>query len=274
MIFRKDYLKSELICGYIFIFAFEMNDSKRYFIELAYNGTNYHGWQMQRNAVSVQEKLQESLSMLFRKPIAIMGSGRTDTGVHAKQQFAHFDFDGEMMKGEFLKRINGLLPGDIAVFDVLPVTYKAHARFDARWRRYEYHITFRKDPFQAGKAWHCYYDLDVLKMESVSKLLLGQQNFECFSKTKTDVKSFDCEIKDAFWEQTSHGLIFHIKANRFLRGMVRAIVGTLIKVGRGQLDKEQFVSIIEGKDRARAGIAAPAHGLYLSEVSYPEIIFK
>lgn len=250
-----------------------MNETNRYFIELAYNGANYHGWQMQKNAVSVQEKLQLSLSTLLRETVGIMGSGRTDAGVHAKQQFAHFDFGGEIEKGEFLKRINGLLPGDIAVFDVLPALPNAHARFDAKWRRYEYHITFRKDPFQAGKAWHCYYELDVLAMQTVSQILLGKQDFECFSKTKTDVKGFDCEIKNAFWEQSSHGLIFHIKANRFLRGMVRAIVGTLIQVGRGQLDKGDFAAIIASKDRTKAGIAAPAHGLYLTEVSYPENIF-
>ncbi|SHN03197.1 tRNA pseudouridine38-40 synthase [Cyclobacterium lianum] len=250
-----------------------MTNARRYFIELAYNGSNYHGWQVQANASSVQESIQVALSTLFRTGISIMGSGRTDTGVHARQQFAHFDIGEEVHKGEFLKRLNGLLAGDIAVFDVLAVRSNAHARFDALWRRYEYHICFRKDPFQAGRAWHCYYDLDLAAMESAAALLLGKQDFECFSKTKTGVKGFDCEIKSAFWEQTSHGLIFHIKANRFLRGMVRAIVGTLVQVGRRQVDMAQFAAIIKSKDRSKAGIAVPAQGLYLSEVHYPRQIF-
>lgn len=274
MNFRKEYSKSNLKLGYIFIFAVEMNESPRYFIELSYDGSNYHGWQKQTNAVSVQEELESALSTLFRRPISIMGSGRTDAGVHAKQQFAHFDIDLDFTRDYFLKRINGLLPDDIAVFDLFPVDEKAHARFDADFRRYEYHITFRKDPFLIGKAWHCYYDLNVEEMASAATLLLGKQDFECFSRRKTNVKTFVCEINNAFWEQTGNGLVFHIQANRFLRGMVRAIVGTLVKVGRGQLDSSAVSEIIANKDRNLAGSSAPPQGLFLSKVNYPGQNFK
>lgn len=272
--FRKEYSKSNLKLGYIFIFADEMNVSPRYFIELSYNGSKYHGWQKQKNALSVQEELEKALSTLFRQPINIMGSGRTDTGVHALQQFAHFNVDLDFTKADFLKRMNGLLPDDIAVLNVTSVYDNAHARFDAEFRRYEYHITFRKDPFMIGKAWHCYYNLDLEPMTVAAKYLLGKQDFECFSRKKTDVKTFVCEINNASWEQTSNGLVFHIQANRFLRGMVRAIVGTLIKIGRGQLESSSMSEIISSKDRNLAGSAAPAHGLFLSKVKYPDRIFK
>ena len=251
-----------------------MNESPRYFIELSYDGKNYHGWQKQTNAISVQEELEKALSILFRQPISIMGSGRTDAGVHALQQFAHFDYELELTREYFIKRINGLLPPDIAVFDIFPVNKKAHARFDATFRRYEYHITFRKDPFIMGKAWHCYYDLDLEAMASAASLLLGRQDFECFSRRKTNVKTFECEINNAYWEQTSNGLVFHIQANRFLRGMVRAIVGTLVKVGRGQLDSAGVAEIIANKDRNLAGTSAPPQGLFLSKVNYTDRIYK
>ncbi|WP_048644330.1 tRNA pseudouridine(38-40) synthase TruA [Cyclobacterium amurskyense] len=251
-----------------------MNESPRYFIELSYDGKNYHGWQKQTNAISVQEELEKALSILFRQPISIMGSGRTDAGVHALQQFAHFDYELELTREYFIKRINGLLPPDIAVFDIFPVNKKAHARFDATFRRYEYHITFRKDPFIMGKAWHCYYDLDLEAMASAASLLLGRQDFECFSRRKTNVKTFECEINNAYWEQTSNGLVFHIQANRFLRGMVRAIVGTLVKVGRGQLDSAGVTEIIANKDRNLAGTSAPPQGLFLSKVNYTDRIYK
>ncbi|MDN3686636.1 tRNA pseudouridine(38-40) synthase TruA [Cyclobacterium jeungdonense] len=251
-----------------------MSNRFRYFIEIAYNGSAYHGWQMQKNAVSVQGCIQQALSTLFQSPISIMGSGRTDTGVHAYQQFAHFDLDFEISKMDFLKRINGLLPDDIAIFDLRPVQENAHARFDAQWRSYSYHISFRKDPFLLGKAWHCYYDLEVTSMQEATKVLLEYKDFQCFSKIKTNVKTFDCKINNASWEQTDHGLVFHIQANRFLRGMVRAIVGTLVKIGRNHLDGTSLSGIIESKDRKQAGVAAPACGLYLNEVRYPERIFK
>lgn len=250
-----------------------MSKGHRYFIEIAYDGSAYHGWQMQKNAPSVQQAIQEVLSVLFRTAVSIMGSGRTDTGVHARQQFAHFEVPEEIPKVEFLKRVNGMLPSDIAVHDLLPVQSNAHARFDALWRSYEYHITSRKDPFLLGKAWHCYYALDAEAMAAAAELLLSHTDFQCFSKTKTDVKSFDCKIKRVGWEQTAHGLVFHIEANRFLRGMVRAIVGTLLQIGRKQLDLAGFTEIIRSKDRKQAGSAAPAQGLYLTGVRYPAKIF-
>ncbi len=251
-----------------------MSNRYRYFIEIAYDGSAYHGWQMQKNAQSVQECIQQALATLFRIPVPIMGSGRTDTGVHAYQQFAHFELDIELSKMDFLKRINGVLPRDIAIFDLLPVQEKAHARFDAQWRSYTYHIAFRKDPFLLDRAWHCYYDLELNSMQEATKVLLQYNDFQCFSRIKTNVKNFNCEIINASWEQTGHGLVFHIQANRFLRGMVRAIVGTLVKIGRNQLAVSDLSEIIERKDRSQAGVAAPACGLYLSEVRYPEKIFK
>lgn len=258
---------------HISIFAIAMTETRRYFMEVAYDGSNYHGWQYQNNAISVQEAIQQALLVLFKNPIGIMGSGRTDTGVHSKQQFLHFDSPLTIESEDFLKRINGILPSDIAVNNIFPVLPNAHARFDAVWRKYEYHIIFRKDPFLLGKAWHCYYPLDVPAMKAAAALLLNYSNFQCFSRTNTEVKSFDCKIKSAHWEQIDHGLIFNIEANRFLRGMVRAIVGTLIKVGRGMLDNEGFIDIIESRNRANAGSSAPPQGLYLSKVTYPDKIF-
>ena len=272
--FYKEYSKTNMKLGYIFIFAIKMNESRRYFIEIAYDGRNYHGWQKQKNAMSVQEKVEDAISTLFRTPIGIMGSGRTDSGVHALQQFAHFDLDQDFENEYFIKRINGLLPQDIAIYSIFPVKENAHARFDADFRRYEYRITFRKEPFLLGEAWHFYYDLDLTAMSSATNLLLGRQNFECFSRKKTNVKTFECEINNASWEQTGSGLVFHIQANRFLRGMVRAIVGTLIKVGTHKLDNAGFLEILAKKDRDLAGKSAPAQGLFLTKVNYPNRIYK
>nr|WP_308428807.1 tRNA pseudouridine(38-40) synthase TruA [Echinicola pacifica] len=246
---------------------------KRYFLELAYNGTHYHGWQIQLNAVSVQEELNKALQTILRKPIDTMGSGRTDTGVHGKQQFVHFDHEEIADARTFLKKVNAVLPKDISVYSLREVLPHAHARFNAQWRSYEYYITLRKDPFEEEFSWHCYYQLDLTKMNEAAQLLIVHRDFECFSRVKTKVNHFECEIKTAFWEQKDRHLIFHITANRFLRGMVRAIVGTLVEVGTGKIDLADFQAILDSQQRAKAGSSAPPRGLYLSKVEYAEEIF-
>ncbi|GAB3651819.1 tRNA pseudouridine(38-40) synthase TruA [Echinicola sediminis] len=250
-----------------------METRRRYFLELAYKGTHYHGWQLQPNARTVQEEINKALATILREKVETMGSGRTDTGVHGKQQFLHFDVEGALERKNFLKKVNAVLPKDISIYDLKEVNPEAHARFDAVWRSYEYYISLRKNPFEEELSWHCFYRLDVERMNEAAALLLRHRDFECFSKVKTEVNHFECEIKTAFWEQKEHHLIFHITANRFLRGMVRAIVGTLVEVGTGKLGVEEFQSILESKNRGNAGAAAPPRGLYLSEVSYPIEIF-
>ncbi|WP_209329569.1 tRNA pseudouridine(38-40) synthase TruA [Lunatimonas salinarum] len=246
---------------------------KRYFLELAYEGTNFHGWQIQENASSVQEEVERALSTILRAPTQVMGSGRTDAGVHAKQQFAHFDCLEIADKKEFVKKINAVLPLGIGVYQVHQVVEDAHARFDAQWRSYEYVIGLRKNPFEAGLVWRCFYDLDVDRMNRAASLLCTYEDFESFSRVKTEAKHFRCKIKEAYWEQKDQHLIFHITANRFLRGMVRAIVGTLVQVGRGQIDAEGFEGVIKAKRRVIAGASAPPQGLFLSKVVYPTHVF-
>lgn len=250
-----------------------MIDKKRYFLELGYKGTGYHGWQIQGNALTVQEIVEDAISVLLRDSTSILGSGRTDTGVHASQQFVHFDADEITERDTFIKKLNGVLPKDIAAFELRPVTPGAHARFSAKWRSYEYRISIQKNPFEEDLSWFCYYKLDVSRMNEAAELLLHYLDFECFSRVKTEVNHFECKIKEAYWEQIGQHLIFHITANRFLRGMVRAIVGTLVLVGRGKLDLEEFRAIILSKKRIRAGSSAPAQGLFLTKVVYPESIF-
>ncbi|QDH79053.1 tRNA pseudouridine(38-40) synthase TruA [Echinicola soli] len=250
-----------------------METMRRYFMEVAYKGTRYHGWQVQPNALTVQEAINKALQTILRQEVATMGSGRTDTGVHGKQQFLHFDWNDKLEKNIFLKKINAVLPKDISAYDLREVLPEAHARFDAEWRSYEYHISLRKNPFEETLSWHCFYKLDVTDMNKSAALLLQHRDFECFSKVKTEVNHFECEIKSAFWEQKDHHLVFHITANRFLRGMVRAIVGTLVEIGKGQMDILGFQQILDSQDRRKAGIAAPPHGLFLSRVTYPEEIF-
>jgi tRNA pseudouridine38-40 synthase len=250
-----------------------MSEQYRYFLELAYKGTAYHGWQVQQNAHTVQAELNRALSTILRREVETMGSGRTDTGVHAKQQYVHFDHPQKLEAEDFLKRVNSLLPSDIAIYKLLPVKAEAHTRFDALWRSYEYHITLHKDPFRLEQAWHCFYKLDVEKMNQAAELLLTHTDFECFSKVKTNVNNFRCEIKTAHWEQNSERLIFHITANRFLRGMVRAIVGTLVQVGTGKIDLDGFQKVLNSQSRAKAGSAVPPQGLFLSRITYPDRIF-
>lgn len=247
---------------------------KRYFLELAYNGSKYHGWQIQNNAVTVQEEIEKALSLLLGIPTGIIGSGRTDTGVHASQQFAHFDAPEIADRNSLLKKLNGILGKSIAIYDIKEVVPDAHARFDAIEREYLYKCRLRKSPFDHEGSWLHFQNPDIDQMNKAAALLLEYEDFECFSKVKTEVNNFRCEIKSAFWEQNGHELFFHITANRFLRGMVRAIVGTLMEVGVGKINPGDFRSIIESKNRRKAKAAAPAQGLYLCRVSYPDRIFK
>lgn len=245
----------------------------RYFLDIAYNGTAYHGWQIQDNAHTVQAELEKCLTTLLRTKTEIMGSGRTDTGVHARQQVMHLDMAEPADLSKFQQRLNGILPKDISVGGIRKVNTEAHTRFDAQERSYEYHVHQAKSPFLENLSYCFTRPLDVDAMNEAAKNLLGEKDFESFSKVKTEVNTFICTIKEARWEKQNDSLIFHVTANRFLRGMVRALVGTLLDVGLGKLNAQEFVNIIESKDRRKAGRAVPAHGLYLTRVTYPDSIY-
>jgi len=243
----------------------------RYFIEFAYRGTRYHGWQYQPNALSVQEVLTKAMNILFCDDFDLVAAGRTDAGVHASSMYAHFDTEQEFNAAQMIQKLNSFLPEDITVYRFFDVSDQAHARFDAVSRSYEYHIHTFKNSFLKGLSWYHFRPLDIEKMNQAAKILLEYEDFECFSKAHTDVFSFDCTISNAHWEQKNDCLIFHITANRFLRNMVRAIVGTLIYVGSGKIAVEDVRKIIQSKDRGKAGFSVPAHGLYLTRVVYPYI---
>ncbi|MCU0431112.1 MAG: tRNA pseudouridine(38-40) synthase TruA [Cytophagaceae bacterium] len=246
----------------------------RYFLEIAYHGGAYHGWQRQPNALGVQEVIEGTMRTLFRAPaLEITGSGRTDTGVHASYQVAHFDVEQEI-NGHHLFRLNCMLPSDIALLGVHPVPDTAHARFDAIRRGYEYHIGKRKSPFAKGLSWTYERPLDIQLMNEAASLLLQYEDFQCFSKTHTDVDHYRCRIEQAFWKEGNHEYIFYITANRFLRGMVRAIVGSLLPIGQGKIPVSHFRSILESRDRRQAGAAASPEGLYLCRVDYPPDLFQ
>lgn len=245
----------------------------RYFIEIAYNGKNYFGWQRQPKQMSVQQVIEESLSTLLREDIKITGAGRTDAGVHAKQLFAHFDFEAINNTKALVFRINSFLPKDISVVNIFQVKDNAHARFDAVAREYEYVISLRKDPFSQDFAYQLNKIPDVDLMNKTAELLFNHIDFQCFSRSKTDVKTYNCVISKARWELIDNKLTFTISADRFLRNMVRAIVGTLLDVGFGKTSAEDFQAILNSKNRSKAGASAPAHGLYLTKVKYPEEIF-
>lgn len=249
----------------------------RYFIEIAYDGHPYHGWQRQPHSISVQEVLEHALSTLLRCEQALTGAGRTDAGVHAMQLFAHFDFDENFSNAELKNlqhRLNRFLPESIAVNSILRVTDEAHARFDACKRRYEYKIHQQKSPFLNKHSYFFEKELDVNLMNTASQYLLGKQDFKCFSRSNTDVKTYLCDITEAHWKIEGNLLVFTIAADRFLRNMVRAVVGTLIEVGLGKLTPSHIKNIIESRERSNAGASAPAHGLYLTAVEYPQEIFK
>ena len=244
----------------------------RYFLDIAYKGTNYHGWQIQQNAHSVQQELENALEKIFRRKIETSASGRTDTGVHAEQQIVHLDLSEEFTE-HHLFRLNCILPKDIAVKDFFPVTDTAHARFDASSRAYEYRITKVKTPFLIGTAYHMDRVLDIDKMNEAATLLLNHQDFESLSKVHTEVKNFLCDLYFARWKEKGDLLIFEIEANRFLRGMVRTIVGSLLPIGLGKSSIEDFGKMIVSRDRRNAGPAAPAEGLFLTRIKYPDSIY-
>jgi tRNA pseudouridine38-40 synthase len=245
----------------------------RYFFQISYLGTNYHGWQSQNNAVGVQEVVEKVMSTVLREKITITGSGRTDTGVHCVQQFFHSDIEKEFDKQKLIIQLNSYLPKDIAIHHIHKVKPEASARYDAYERTYEYHITRIKDPIRTGLAFYYFKELDVPTMNRAAALLNGTHDFECFSKVKTDVNHFICELKGAHWVQKKDLLVFTITANRFLRGMVRAVVGTLLDVGTRKVSIAEFQNILKSKDRKKAGINVPPEGLYLMEVKYSKSIF-
>lgn len=244
----------------------------RYFVQFSYNGKAYHGWQNQPNAITVQQVLEESFATLFKKTIALVGAGRTDTGVHAKQMFAHFDCDGIVDVKDMTYRLNALLPDDIAVQKIFKAADESHARFDATNRTYEYLVTQEKNPFYFDFAHYVRLRLDVEKMNEAAALLLQYEDFKCFSKSNTDVHTYRCDVKKAEWTKKEDVLVFTISANRFLRNMVRAIVGTLLDVGLGKRTLADVKAVINSRDRTKAGVSVPAKGLYLSKISYPNTI--
>lgn len=243
----------------------------RYFIELAYFGKAYHGWQNQPGAITVQEVIESKLTRLFQTKIEITGAGRTDAGVHARQLFAHFDLLENINTKSLIYKLNSMLPKDIAVYNIFAVHPEAHARFDAQSRSYEYYIIKKKDPFLMDRAFFVKNDLDMEKMNEAAGILKTYTNFKCFSRSRTDVKTYNCKIEEAIWKKQGDLLVFHITADRFLRNMVRAIVGSLIDVGFGKTGVENLHEIIKSEDRSRAGTSVPAHGLYLTQVKYSKI---
>lgn len=241
----------------------------RYFIHLSYDGTNYHGWQVQPNGSSVQAELQRALSTLLRQPIEIVGAGRTDAGVHARKMVAHFDVEELLDLKQTAYRMNRILPRDIALEKIEKVGDDMHARFSATSRTYHYYIHTHKDPFCRAYSCETHYDLDFDAMNEAARVLLTQDDFASFCKTGADVKTTICHVTHAQWHQTSPTTwYFEITANRFLRNMVRAVVGTLIDVGRHRIDLEDFKQIVENKTRTAAGESMPGHALFLEDVSY------
>ncbi len=249
----------------------------RYFLYLSYNGKNYCGWQTQPNGVSVQETIERALALILRADTPITGAGRTDAGVHAAEMIAHFDSDGEkgFILNDLADKLNRVLPKDVAIHRVVGMKPEAHARFDAISREYKYYITDRKDPFSHELKYLHNYPFDVEMMNLLARILFEYEDFTSFSKLHTDVKTNNCKIMKAEWVRIDeHNIVFTIKADRFLRNMVRAIVGTLLEGGRGKLDEVGMRRIIEAKNRCVAGASVPGHALFLKRIEYPEEIFE
>jgi tRNA pseudouridine38-40 synthase len=245
----------------------------RYLIECSYKGTAFHGWQIQPNAESVQQHIEKALSMILKKKIDITGSSRTDTGVHAFRQFAHFDFENDILNLDKVTHgMNGILPKDISIKQIMLVSDEFHSRFDATHRRYLYRIVQEKSPFWYETSYFFRPNMNIELMNKAGEILLQHVDFQCFSKVNTDVATFNCKIEFAYWEKQDNMLLFHIKADRFLRGMVRAIVGTMLDVGSGKMQLADFEQIILSKNRNKAGRAVPPEGLTLVEVGYDLII--
>jgi len=252
----------------------ETNEYQRFFIHLAYRGTNYHGWQIQPNAVTIQQTLNEALSVILRKDINLVGAGRTDTGVHASSFYAHFDLNPEQNidTNHLVFKLNCYLPRDIAIYNVYPVPGNAHARFDATSRTYKYYMFTRKNPFYTDTSYFLFKKVNIEKMNEACSLLQNYKDFTSFSKRSTETKTNLCDIYRAEWIKKGNKLTFTIEANRFLRNMVRALVGTMIEIGEGKLSIDEFTQIIEKKDRTMAGYSIPANGLFLTDIQYPKSI--
>ena len=241
----------------------------RYFIRLGYRGAPFHGWQIQPNAVSGQEEVEKAFSTVLRVPVSIVGAGRTDTGVNARTMYAHFDYDGIFPdKGRLLVSLNRLVGKDIAIHDIFKVTDDAHARFDANERTYKYFVAFEKTPFFYPLSWFCPNGLDMDKMNEAAKLLLKTEDFTSFAKLHSDARTNICHVSEAEWKMEGNMAVFTISADRFLRNMVRAIVGTLVEVGRGKMTLEQFKDVIDRKDRCAAGQSMPGEALFLWDIKY------
>lgn len=248
----------------------------RYFVYLSYNGKNYSGWQVQPNAPTVQQTIERALYTILRVDTPIVGAGRTDAGVHAREMVAHFDSNKDplFIQEELSERLNRVLPKDIVISQICLVAKESHARFDALWRQYKYYITVKKDPFLYDFRWYCKGGLDMDAMNNGANILFDYDDFTSFSKLHTDVKTNLCRIMSARWDSVdAHTWVFTIRADRFLRNMVRAVVGTLLEMGRGRLDEKGFRRIIEMKNRCLAGTSVPAHALFLDKVAYPDHIF-
>lgn len=240
----------------------------RYFLEVMYKGTAYSGFQVQADTATVQSVMEEALKTYLRKPVALTGSSRTDAGVHALQNFFHFDFDGPIPE-RFLYNMNAILPGDVVIRSLRQVADDAHCRFDARGREYAYHLYRHKDPFLADRAWFYPFTLDRQMLDRMAAVIMEYEDFTSFSKRNTQVKTFLCRITESRWEDgPDGGLVYRVRANRFLRGMVRGLVGTMLQAGRGRIGEPEFREIIEARDCTKADFTTPAHGLFLVRVLF------
>jgi tRNA pseudouridine38-40 synthase len=244
----------------------------RYFLEVSYKGTGYSGFQVQQNANSIQAEVEKAFEILQKDKVILTGSSRTDAGVHALQNFFHFDFDSEI-NSHFVYRMNAILPADIAIQKLITVGPEAHCRFGALSREYSYHIYRHKNPFLQDRSFYFPYRLDIELMTQAAELIKSHSDFTSFSKRNTQVKTFVCHIMESKWDQREDCLVFNVKADRFLRGMVRALVATMLKIGRKKMTIDEFKNIIEEKDCTKASFAVPAHGLFLVAVSYPPNYF-
>jgi tRNA pseudouridine38-40 synthase len=240
----------------------------RYFLEISYKGTAYSGFQTQENAVTVQSEMEKAIAILQREAVSLTGSSRTDAGVHALQNYFHFDHSG-VLHPQFVYKLNAILPPDIVLHKLILVGEQAHCRFDALGREYKYFIYRAKDPFLQDRAYYFPYQLDIGRMQAAAALLLEYQDFTSFSKRNTQVKSFQCRLELSEWKQEGACLVYHVKGNRFLRGMVRALTATMLKAGRGKISLDEFRAIIEARDCTKASFAVPPHGLFLMNVHYP-----
>ena len=266
---------NQYACRALYFCKYYLLPVLRYFVHFSYLGSDFHGWQIQPNASSVQQTMNEAFSLIAKQNVYLVGAGRTDTGVHAKEMYAHFDTEVEIEDLEFLRfKLNNYLPKSIALFSIKPVSDTAHARFSAISRTYHYYVHLNKNPFLTGLSYYIRYKkLDFEAMNQAAQVLIGSHDFKCFSRTGVQNDHFICDVTEAYWKQEGEQWVFIISANRFLRNMVRAVVGTLIEVGCGNIDLQAFKEIIESKDRRKAGQSVVPDGLYLVRVVYPNHIY-